>query len=96
MRLKAHFQEAYLDREKLEQISGVEWDGSANNVKYGEMEYAFMNFVLATADQDAAFTELTTTNRNLSTQLRQQEDHIWAPQAELCNLKVASAMKTTK
>ena len=35
-----------------------------------------MNFVSATSASDAAFTELKTTNGNLFTQLRQQEDHI--------------------
>ena len=55
------------------------------------MEDAFMNFALATAARDEAFTELTTKNGNLSTQLRQQEDQIWALQAKLCNLNVAAA-----
>ena len=40
---------------------------SANNVKHGEMEDAFMNFASATSARDAAFTKMTTTNDNLST-----------------------------
>ena len=55
-----------------------------------------MIFTLATASQDAAFTELTKKNWNLSTQLRKQEDKIWELQAELCNLKVAATTQTTK
>ena len=57
--------------------------GSANNVKHGEMEDAFMNFVLVTAAQDSEFTKLATTNGNLYTQLRQHEDQIRVLQADL-------------
>ena len=65
-------------------------------VKLGEMEDTFMNFVLATAAHDAAFTKLTMTTGNQSKQLRLQEYHIWALQVELCNLKVATATQTTE
>ena len=71
MRFKANLQEAYLEREEPEQTSGAAGYGRANNVKHDEMEDIFMNFALATAACDAAFTKLTTTNRNMSTQLRQ-------------------------
>ena len=54
-----------------------------------------MNFALATAALDAAFTKLTTTKNNLYTQLRQQEDRIHTMQAELCNLKVVEATQIT-
>ena len=64
-------------------------------MKHCEIEDYFMNFALATTAWDAAFIELTTTDGNLSTQLRQQEDHIQAFQAELCNLKVAAATLST-
>ena len=37
LRFKAHFQEACLEIEDLEQMSGAEGYGSANNVKHGEM-----------------------------------------------------------
>ena len=86
-----HFQEAYLDREELEQTTSVAGYGSANNVKHGEMEDSFMNFVSATAARDAAFIKLTMRNGNLSTQWRQQEDQIRYLQSELCNLKIAAA-----
>ena len=69
--------------------------GSANNVKHGETEDDFMDFASTTASLDAVFTKLTTKNRNMSTQLRQQEDQIWALSVELCNLKVAEAEKKT-
>ena len=68
--------------------------GSVNNVKHVEMEDAFMNFTPETAARDSAFTELTTTNRNLSMQLMHQEDHSWALKAELCNFKVVAATQT--
>ena len=87
---KAHFQEAYLNREYIEQKTGATGYGSFNNVKHGEMEDAFMNFASAMADRDVAFTKLTTKNGNLSTQLIHQDDQITTLQAELCNLKVAS------
>ena len=95
MRFKAHLQEAYLDREELEQTSVAACYGSANNIKNGEMEDAFTNFASEIAARDADFTELTTTNVNLPTQLRHQKYHIRAPQAELCNLKVVAATQTT-
>ena len=59
------------------------------------MEDAFMNFVLVTSAQDAAFTKLTTTNVNLTTQLGHQEDHIMSLQAKMLNLKVEVAAQTT-
>ena len=65
-------------------------------MKHGEMEYTFMNLALETAARDAAFTGLTMTNGNMSTQLRQQEDHIWAQQEELSNLKLAEATHTAE
>ena len=68
---------------------------SNNNVKYGEMEDAFMNFMSETSARDSAFTKLTTTNRNVSTQLRQYEDQIRALQEEIYNRKVALATQTT-
>ena len=83
MCFKAHFQSSYLYREELEQTSGVLGYGSANNVKHVKMEDAFVNFVSATASRDAAFTKLTKTNGNLSTQLMHPEDQIWELQAEL-------------
>ena len=43
VRFKENFQESCLDREYPEQTAGAEGYGSANNVKYGEMEDAFMN-----------------------------------------------------
>ena len=52
-------------------------------VKRGEMEDTFMNFVLATAAHDAAFTKLTTTTGNQSKKLRLQEYHIRKLQVEL-------------
>ena len=60
------------------------------------MEDTFMNSVLATAARDAAFTKLTTTNGNLYTQLKQQEDHIQALQAELRNLKLVAETLTSE
>ena len=68
----AHFQEEYLDREDRKQTAGVAGYGSTNNVKYYEMEDAFMNFALVTTARDAAFTDLTMTNSNLSTESRQK------------------------
>ena len=70
MQFKTHFQEAYLDREELEKTAGAAGCGSANNIKHREMEDAFMNFALLTAARDAEFTELMTTNANLTTKLR--------------------------
>ena len=56
------------------------------------MEYAIINFALATSKRDADFTKLTTMNGNLSIQLRHQEGYIQALKSELCNLKVAAEM----
>ena len=73
---KAHFQEAYLDREELKHTAGAAGYGLANNEKEGKMENSFIDFASATPARDTIFTELTTTHVNLSTKLRQQEDHI--------------------
>ena len=78
VRFKAHFQEAYLDREELKQTAGAAGYGTANYVKYGKIEDAFMNFASATAARGAYFTNITTMNGNLSTQLRYKEGHIRA------------------
>ena len=64
VQFKSHFQEAYLDREDIEPTAWAAGYGSAKNLKHGEMEDAFMNFVLATVARDAAFTELRMTNGN--------------------------------
>ena len=74
--LKAHFQGTYMDWEYLRKTSGAAGYGSANNVKHEKMEDDFMHFVSETASRDADFIKMTTTNGNLSTQLRQQEYHI--------------------
>ena len=71
-----------LDREDLEQIAGSAGYGSINNVKHGEMEDFFIDFALVTTARDADFTKLTTTNANLSTRLRHQEDQIRALQVD--------------
>ena len=89
--LKSKFQEAYLDREYLKQTAGAARYGTAHNVKSGDMEDYFMNFVSDTEARDASFTEIITTHGNLYTQLRQQEYQIRALQAKLFNLKVAAA-----
>ena len=89
------FQEAYLNREELKK-GGDGRIREQKHLKHGEMEETFMNFVSATAERDAAFTELTTTDTNLTTQLRQQEDQILDLQADMCNLKVLAAVKTTE
>ena len=60
------------------------------------MKELFMDFSSVTAERDSAFTELTTSNVNLTTQLRHQEDQIWSLQSDMCNLKVSAAAKTTK
>ena len=95
VRFKAHFQKAYLDREELEQMARATGYGSTKYAKYGEMEDAFMNFASTTAAQGTDVSDLDMTNRNLSTKLRYQEDHIWALPAEFCNLKVAAETWTT-
>ena len=59
------------------------------------MEDTFINFASATAARDAAFTEITTKNAKLTTQIRQKEDKIWSVQADMCNLKVVAAAQTT-
>ena len=96
VRLRSHFQRAYLDREEIDHTAGTAGYGSANNFKNGDMEDALTNLVTDTAAMDAAFTEITMTNGNLSTELRQQEDQIRALQVELCNRKVASATKNVE
>ena len=48
------------------------------------------------AARDASFTELTTKNVNFKMQIRHQEDRIQELKAEICNLKVAAAKKTTE
>ena len=65
-----------MDRKELGKTAGAAGYGSSNNVKCGEMEDTFINFASATSAWDANFTDLTTTNGNLYTQMRQQEDHI--------------------
>ena len=90
-----------MDREELEQRADAAGYGSAKNVKHVEMEDFLINFLYATAVEGADFINLTTTNGNLFTPFRQQEDHIQALQAKLFNLKVAAAtrpvnMKTNK
>ena len=72
---------------------GVSGYRIVNNVKHGEMDDEFKNTALATEARDSVFTEKMTTNGNLYTQLRYQEYHIRALQAELCSLKVAAAMR---
>ena len=67
MRFKAHIQELNLDREELEQTVRSASYEITNNVKNGETEEAFMDFVLATAAWDAYSTEPTMTNENMST-----------------------------
>ena len=44
---------------------------NTNNVNNREMEDAFMNFESSAISRDALFMELTTTDLNLRTQLRQ-------------------------
>ena len=53
---KELFQEEYLDKEELDQISWVEGYGSANKAKHSEMEYDFMNFMLEKESHHAVFT----------------------------------------
>ena len=95
LNLNAHSQEAYLDREELEQNAGLAGYGSTKNMKHGEMEDDFMIFALEMVAHDAAFKKVTTTNKNMSTKLRQQEDYIQSLQAEIYNLKVVAATQTT-
>ena len=47
------------------------------------------------ATRYAAFTELTTMNSNLTTQMGQEEGHIRLLQVEIFNLKVAASAQTT-
>ena len=77
-------------------MAGAARYGSANNVKHGEMEDAFMSFASATAAQDAYLTKITMTNGNRSTKLRHNEYHIQDLQAELCNLKLVGENRPTK
>ena len=88
VRFKTHFQEAHLDWEELKQTAGAAEYRSENNVKHGEMKELFMDFSSVTAERDSAFTELTTSNVNLTKQLKQKEDQIWSLQTDMCNLKV--------
>ena len=81
VRLEAHFQGAYLDREEIEQTAGAAGYGSPNNANHGEIEDTFMNFATATEALDADFTYMTSTNGNLSDQFRHQEEHILPLQA---------------
>ena len=67
MHFRAHFWEAYLDREELEQTAGEAGYESTNNVKHGKIEDDFVNVVPTTAARDTNFAELTKTNGNLST-----------------------------
>ena len=76
VRFKAHIQESCLYRKELEQTVGYAVYWNANNIKHGELEDAFTDFVSATAAQDEAFTKLTITKGNLFTNLRQKEGHI--------------------
>ena len=96
VRLKANLQEAYLEKEDLKQTEGATGYGITNNVKYGEMEDAFMSFALATVVRNADPTNMMTTNGKFPNQSRHQEDRIRALQAELCNLKLAAATRTSK
>ena len=77
-------------------MAGAAGYESANNVKHGEMEDSFINFASATTARNAVFTDITMTNGNLSTPLRQQEDQIRALQAKLCKLKVAVATQNVE
>ena len=94
VRFKTHFQEAHLDWEELKQTAGAAEYRSENNVKHGEMKELFMDFSSVTAERDSAFTELTTSNVNLTKQLRHQEDQIWSLQADMCNLKLLAAQRS--
>ena len=96
VRLKFNFQEAHLEIEQLEQTAGAPGYGSVNSIKNGEIQDAFMDFESATASRDSAFTKITTTNFNLSTQLRQHKDQIRSLRSKLCNLKVAAAIKNVE
>ena len=49
-----------------------------------------MNFLSATSAIDSAFMDLTTTDGDLKTRLRQKEDHIRAVHVDMCNIKVAA------
>ena len=49
-----------------------------------------------TAARDAAIMEMKTTNGNLTTQLRQKDNQIRALQADMRNIKVAEAARTTE
>ena len=69
----SHSQEAYLEREELDQTAGAAGYGSTNSVKHGKMEDALLNFASATSARDENFTNITASNDNLYTHLRQQE-----------------------
>ena len=63
-------------REHIKQKEVESGYGSANNIKHGDMDDAFMNFLSAAAAQDTDLAKAKTNNVNLSTQLRKQEDQI--------------------
>ena len=54
-----------------------------------------MIFALEKVARDAAFNKQTTTNENMSTQLRYKEDYIQTLQVELYTLKVVAETQTT-
>ena len=54
-----------------------------------------MIFALEKVARDAAFNKQTTTNENMSTQLRYKEDYIQTLQVELYTLKVVAENQTT-
>ena len=66
VRFKTHFQEAYLDCEEPKQTAGAAGYWIAKKCK---SQVTFMIYFSKTAARDAAFTELTTINFNLTTQL---------------------------
>ena len=94
VRCKENFNEACLDREELKQTAGVASYGSANNANHSKIEDDSTNFALDISARDAAFTKIKTTNDNLPTQLRHQEDQILYLKAELYNLNLAAATRT--
>ena len=91
MNFKFYFQEEYLDWGKLKQTTGAEEYRSARNVNHGVIEDKFMNLASATAANDSACMELTMTNENFKTQLRQHEDQIKSEKLDICYLKVLVA-----
>ena len=81
---------------RKKKTAGAAGYGSANNVKHGKMEDAFMNFALAKAAGDPAFTKLLTRNSNLYTKMGHQEYHIQSLKPEFSNLKLATSTQPTK